>query len=171
MRHPTRARDHPRDEQPARARLHRDMHLPARTARPTPRPPSGEAPIRPRETSPVCGNREQSQVICRRCTSNPAIIASEDPARDHARSRFGRPMTYRRSRSVPPFDWPAARSNPRAPTRPFDTEDRPPSPATALRIARRSCHLRRRERQRPAEFCLVITEGCHQAFLGGVGFR
>ena len=49
------------------------------TSRPQNRPThsstaTGDAPIRPRQTSPVAASK-QSNVICRKCTSNPAMIA------------------------------------------------------------------------------------------------
>ena len=66
---------------------------------------AGVEAIRPRETSPVSASK-QSKVIWRRCTSNPATIAPGNRSGITCATRgqrSERPMTYRRSRSVPPL--------------------------------------------------------------------
>ena len=61
-------------EQPAGARLDRDPHLPLKAPDPRASTAAGVASIRPRLTSPVSVS-SASNVICLRCTSNPATIA------------------------------------------------------------------------------------------------
>jgi hypothetical protein len=73
MRHRPRGNQRVAHEQPAGARLDRDATsrpLNRRTHAPT---AAGEDSIRPRLTSPVSVSRA-SNVICNRCTSNPATI-------------------------------------------------------------------------------------------------
>jgi hypothetical protein len=66
----------------------------------------------------------------------PSAPPAQARRANHRAQRPARPIAYRDSRSVPPFEWPAARpQSARACSTPFDAEDRPPSPP-----ARRPAH-------------------------------
>jgi hypothetical protein len=90
-------------------------------------------------TSPVAESR-QSKVIWRRCTSNPTTIAPEYRSAGHA-GCSGRPMTYRRSRSVPPVRLAGRAAAIRARLQRRSTRRTGHRHQTA-RITGRSCHLR-----------------------------
>ena len=101
MRDTTRARGPP-EQRTASQCTPPSRHAPPgpRTARPTPARPTATRRSVRGQTSPVSESK-QSTVICRRCTSNPAMIAPASRG-EITPSAFRRPMTYRHSRSVPP---------------------------------------------------------------------